>query len=252
MEPSAHQKLSYGTPRARLSPHYETVGRLRADGAGRPLSQGGSLVRVRSRLSNLFNDWCDVVAPCPWGSSVGQSAWTPAGAWGGQPTDKTPKAKAAAPLYTAEERRRRDASPWTMVQAILAPLQFLAFGVSLFLVLRYLATGEGYGVATASILIKTAALYAIMITGSIWEKVVFGKWLFAKAFFWEDVFSILVLSLQTAYLAALLLGWGSPRQQMMIAIAAYAAYAINASQFLLKLRAARLEGGSVAMTGLAA
>ena len=91
-----------------------------------------------------------------------------------------------------------------------------------------------------------------MITGSIWEKAVFGKWLFARAFFWEDVFSMLVLGLQTAYLAALLLGWGSPRQQMMIAIAAYATYAINASQFLLKLRAARLEGGSRVLAGLAA
>ncbi|MGE5155652.1 MAG: 2-vinyl bacteriochlorophyllide hydratase, partial [Bdellovibrio bacteriovorus] len=25
------------------------------------------------------------------------------------------------PLYTAEERKRRDASPWTLVQGILAP-----------------------------------------------------------------------------------------------------------------------------------
>jgi 3-vinyl bacteriochlorophyllide hydratase len=56
------------------------------------------------------------------------------------------------------------------------------------------------------------------------------------------VFSMLVLGLQTAYLAALVTGWGSARQQMLIAVAAYAAYAINATQFLLKLRAARLQG----------
>ena len=48
--------------------------------------------------------------------------------------------------------------------------------------------------------VKTLALYAIMITGSIWEKVVFDKWLFAHAFFWEDVFSMLVLALHTGYL----------------------------------------------------
>ena len=47
------------------------------------------------------------------------------------------------PLYTAEERRRRDASPWTLVQGVLAPVQFAVFLVSLCLVLRYLATGEG-------------------------------------------------------------------------------------------------------------
>jgi hypothetical protein len=46
-------------------------------------------------------------------------------------------------------------------------------------------------------------LYTIMVTGCIWEKVVFGCWLFAPAFFWEDVFSMLVLALHTAYLVAL-------------------------------------------------
>ena len=42
----------------------------------------------------------------------------------------------AAPLYTPEQRRRRDATPWTLVQGVLAPIQFLVFVVSLALVLR--------------------------------------------------------------------------------------------------------------------
>jgi 3-vinyl bacteriochlorophyllide hydratase len=145
------------------------------------------------------------------------------------------------PLYSAEERRRRDASPWTLVQGVLAPLQFAIFLVSLGLVLRYLATGEGFAAATASVVVKTLALYAIMITGSIWEQRVFGQYLFARPFFWEDVVSILVLALHTAYLAVLLAGALSPAQQMLLALAAYAAYVVNASQFLLKLRAARLD-----------
>jgi len=149
---------------------------------------------------------------------------------------------ARRPLYTADERRRRDATAWTTVQAVLAPVQFFAFAVSLILIVRFLTTGQGYVLATGSILIKTGLLYAIMITGSIWEKVVFGKWLFARSFFWEDVFSMLVLALQTAYLGALLFGYGTPGQQMLIAVAAYATYVINAMQFLMKLRAARLEG----------
>jgi 3-vinyl bacteriochlorophyllide hydratase len=153
------------------------------------------------------------------------------------------------PLYTPEERARRDASGWTTVQAVLAPLQFLVFLVSLWLVIRYLRTGEGYAIATASIVVKTLVLYAIMITGSIWEKVVFGKWLFAESFFWEDVFSMLVLGLQTLYLAALLLGWWSPTEQMYIAVAAYATYVINAAQFIWKLRMARLEGGAARTAG---
>lgn len=153
-------------------------------------------------------------------------------------------------LYTPEERRRRDATKWTLVQGILAPVQFAVFLVSLGFVVRYLATGDGAAIAAASIVTKTLVLYAIMVTGSIWEKEVFGCYLFAPAFFWEDVFSFLVLALHTAYLVALFAGLGDPRQQMLIALAAYAAYVINATQFLLKLRAARRdERHAVAVAG---
>ena len=151
-------------------------------------------------------------------------------------------------LYSPEERRRRDATPWTLVQGILAPVQFAVFLVSLALVLRYLATGEGYAAATASILIKTGALLAIMVTGAIWEKAVFGRYLFAPAFFWEDVFSFAVIALHLAYVAALLWGLLPPAALMTIALAAYAAYVINAGQFLLKLRRARLDAGEGAAT----
>ncbi|WP_395780552.1 2-vinyl bacteriochlorophyllide hydratase [Aquidulcibacter sp.] len=149
---------------------------------------------------------------------------------------------AKKPLYTPEQRARRDATPWTLVQAILAPLQFLVFLISLGLVAYYLGTGKGYEAATISILIKTFLLYTIMITGSIWEKIVFDEWLFVEAFFWEDVFSMLVLALQTLYVVALLNGWWTPEQQVYIAVAAYGTYVINAAQFLWKLRVARLEG----------
>ncbi len=145
------------------------------------------------------------------------------------------------PLYTPEQRHRRDTSRWTLVQGLLAPLQFLVFLVSVALVLRYLASGEGLAAATVSVVVKTLVLYTIMVTGSIWEKVVFGRWLFAPAFFWEDVFSMLVLALHTAYLVALAMGSLGPRGLMLLALAAYAAYAINAAQFIWKLRLARLD-----------
>lgn len=145
------------------------------------------------------------------------------------------------PLYTIEERRRRDSTKWTLVQGVLAPIQFLVFLISLSLVLRYLATGEGFAIAAASVVVKTLVLYAIMITGAIWEKVVFGQYLFARAFFWEDVFSMLVLALHTAYLVMVMTGAGSPATQLGVALAAYAAYVVNAGQFLWKLRLARLE-----------
>ncbi len=145
------------------------------------------------------------------------------------------------PLYTEEQRKRRDESGWTLVQGILAPIQFVVFIVSLVLVVRFLMTGEGESVATISIVIKTMILYIIMITGAKWEHVVYGQYLFAPAFYWEDVVSMLVLFLHTAYLVALFTGWLDARGQMILALVAYATYVINAAQFLLKLRAARLS-----------
>ncbi|KNG93748.1 2-vinyl bacteriochlorophyllide hydratase [Pseudaestuariivita atlantica] len=154
--------------------------------------------------------------------------------------------RAGAALYTPEQKRRRDASRWTVVQGVLAPLQFAVFLVSLVLVLRYLATGEGYLAATVSIVAKTGILYLIMVTGAIWEKEVFGQYLLAPAFFWEDMVSFAVIALHTAYLVALFTETAGPATQIALALTAYALYVVNAGQFLWKLRQARLQGGVAA------
>ncbi len=176
-----------------------------------------------SSLGNLVG----VYDCCPWSATTGRRVEHPP--------------ERAAPLYTPEQRRRRDESSWTLVQGVLAPLQFAAFAVSLALVLRFVWTGQGYAAATASILVKTGLLYTIMITGACWEKAVFGRWLFAPAFFWEDLFSFLVIALHTAYVVALLTGMLAAPQLMLLALTAYASYVVNAAQFVLKLRAARLS-----------
>jgi len=167
-----------------------------------------------------------------------------------EPAGITPRIQASQEsrvgLYSTQERKRRDESAWTVVQGVLAPIQFVVFIASLGLVIRTLMTGEGVWAADTSIILKTLILYTIMVTGSIWEKVVFGKWLFAPAFFWEDVFSMLVLALHTAYLVMLFGGIGSLEARMTVALAGYAAYVINAGQFLWKLRVARLEGAKAA------
>jgi 3-vinyl bacteriochlorophyllide hydratase len=155
----------------------------------------------------------------------------------------------ARALYSEEERRRRDDSRWTLVQGILAPFQFAVFLLSLGLVIRYLVTGFGYEAATLSIVAKTLVLYTIMITGSLWEHDVYGRYLFAPAFFWEDVVSMLVLALHTAYLASLLWPGVTAHQQMGLALAAYAAYIVNAAQFIIKLRRARLERPAARIAG---
>ncbi len=169
--------------------------------------------------------------------------------------DQSIKYRQRQTLYTPAERARRDATVWTMVQGVLAPLQFLAFAISLCLVINFLMNNVGFGAATLSVVIKTSLLFAIMATGAIWEKVVFGRYLFAPAFFWEDVVSMLVMALHTAYLVMWLAGWGSPTEQMWVALAAYASYVVNALQFLLKFQAAKqtpaseLNRGAAVMAG---
>lgn len=149
-------------------------------------------------------------------------------------------------LYTKDQRARRDASVWTLIQGLLAPIQFLVFLVSLGLVLYYLATGNGYAAAADSVVAKTALLYLIMITGAIWEKVVYGQYLFAPAFFWEDVFSFAVIALHTLYLYGLFATDWAPTTLMLIALLAYATYVVNAGQFIWKLRRARLDAEAMA------
>jgi 3-vinyl bacteriochlorophyllide hydratase len=173
----------------------------------------------------------NAVDGCPWGAATGRAAAQHAHEHKSRPVV----------LYTPEQRRRRDASPWTLVQGILAPIQFCVFLMSLGFVLHYLATGNGFTAATASVVVKTITLYTIMITGAIWEREVFGRYLFAPAFYWEDMFSMLVLALHTAYLAALFSGAVDPKDQLLIALAGYIAYVVNAMQFVMKLRAARLQ-----------
>lgn len=152
----------------------------------------------------------------------------------------------AKPLYTPAQKARRDATVWTLVQGILAPIQFVVFLVSLVLVVRYLMTGDGYMAATVSIIAKTGVLLLIMVTGAIWEKVVFGQYLFADAFFWEDVVSFAVIALHLLYVAALMAGGWTPEALMFLALAAYATYLVNAAQFIWKLRMARLSVGASA------
>ncbi|MDG1375865.1 MAG: 2-vinyl bacteriochlorophyllide hydratase [Yoonia sp.] len=159
-------------------------------------------------------------------------------------TDTTAPQSRTYALYTPAQRARRDKTVWTLVQGVLAPVQFAVFAVSLVLVLRFLATGAGYEIATASIVLKTAVLYLIMVTGAIWEKVVFGQWLFAPAFFWEDVFSFVVIALHSLYIYGLFTGSIVPQHLMFIALAAYVTYVVNAGQFLWKLRVARLQAGA--------
>ena len=149
-------------------------------------------------------------------------------------------------LYTSDQKLRRDNSVWTKVQAVLAPLQFLVCFASIGFVVSYLYTSDGYLIATLSILLKTAILYLIMITGAIWEKEVFGQYLLAPAFFWEDIVSFFVIAFHTAYVLSLILSLMDAEKLMWLALVAYAAYFVNALQFLIKFRLGRNNSKEVA------
>ena len=150
-------------------------------------------------------------------------------------TGRTPQ------LYTSEQKKRRDESIWTLIQGILAPIQFIVFAVSTVLVIWCLWTGQGYQIATVSVLIKTALLLTIMFTGAIWEKVVFGQYLLAPAFFWEDIVSFFVIFLHVAYVILLCLNYHTEQTLMTVALIAYFAYIVNAGQFLMKFRTAKIQ-----------
>ena len=192
---------------------------------------------------NVFGPLINAIDCCPWGSASGRHLEK-------RQAENTPR-----PLYTPEERIRRDQTVWTLVQGILAPIQFLVFLVSLAMVARFMFSGSGQSVAEFSVVVKTLVLYTIMITGAIWERQVFGRYLFAPAFYWEDMVSMLVLALHTAYLVALYRHLLQPNALMLLALAAYATYVVNAAQFVLKLRAARKQsewaGRAAAIAGTA-
>ena len=92
-----------------------------------------------------------------------------------------------------------------------------------------------------SSLVKTWLLYLIIVTGAIWEKVVFGHYLLAPAFFWQGVVSYAVIALHSLYIIVLWTNALSPAGQMAVALLAYGLYVVNATQFVLKLRRARLQ-----------
>lgn len=190
--------------------------------------RGGRTMMV---ANNLFR-WVDRLDTSPWGAVAGRCV---------EPDALPQRVKEVAPLYTPDQRRRRDESPWTIVQGVLAPVQFLVFLISAGLVVRFVLTGQGLQLASWSVVVKTGFLYTIMVTGAIWENEVFGRYLFAPAFFWEDAFSMLVIALHTLYIIALFGGLLAPHTLMFLALSAYASYVINAAQFVMKLRAARLQ-----------
>ena len=136
-------------------------------------------------------------------------------------------------MYTPDQLRRREASRWTRVQIILAPIQFLAFLISFVLVIRYLVTGEGYLIATLSVWIKIFLIWVLTITGMLWEYDMFDHYFMAKEFFWEDLGNLIAIITHNLYFVAIWLG-ASERVVMWVMVFAYVTYLLNAGQFVAR------------------
>ncbi len=136
-------------------------------------------------------------------------------------------------MYTPEQLERRNASRWTRVQIILAPIQFLVFLISFYLVIRYLMTGEGYVITTISVWLKIALIWALTITGMWWEHDVYGHYFMAPEFFWEDLGNLIAILTHNAYFVVQWLQWDD-RSVMLVMLFAYITYLINAAQFVSK------------------
>jgi len=136
-------------------------------------------------------------------------------------------------MYTPEQLERRNRSPWTKAQFILAPIQFVVFLISFALVIRYLATGEGYWIATISVWLKIALIWALTITGMLWEHDIYGKYFMAPEFFWEDLGNLIAIITHNAYFVAVWLHLDS-RTVMWVMVFAYVTYLFNAGQFIVK------------------
>ncbi|NTW52322.1 MAG: 2-vinyl bacteriochlorophyllide hydratase [Chlorobiaceae bacterium] len=139
------------------------------------------------------------------------------------------------PRYTPEQLEKRNASVWTKVQGILAPIQFIIFLAGLTVTWLYTkGTITDFGWITAFVTLKTFMLVLIFVTGGFFELEVFGKFAFAHEFFWEDFGSAIAMIVHISYF---ILFWMGLEQQTLILTAylAYLSYLINAAQFVIRL-----------------
>ncbi|NTV03129.1 MAG: 2-vinyl bacteriochlorophyllide hydratase [Chlorobiaceae bacterium] len=140
------------------------------------------------------------------------------------------------PRYTPEQLEKRNASRWTTVQAILAPIQFLIFLAGL--TVTWLFTQQlwitDFGWITFFVTLKTFMLVLIFVTGGFFELEVFGHFAFAKEFFWEDFGSAIAMVVHISYF--ILFWMGLDRETLIwTAYLAYLSYLVNAAQFVIRL-----------------
>ncbi|EAT60031.1 2-vinyl bacteriochlorophyllide hydratase [Chlorobium ferrooxidans] len=154
------------------------------------------------------------------------------------------------PRYTPEQLAKRNASIWTDIQIILAPIQFLFFIAGLATTALY-ANGlfvTGFYWVSIAILFKTLFFALLFITGMFFEKEVFDQWVYSKEFLWEDIGSTVAAFFHLLYF---FLAWLGYSQEVLIwdAFLAYFTYVINALQYLVRIILEKLNERKLRIDG---
>ena len=140
------------------------------------------------------------------------------------------------PRYTPEQLERRNASVWTKVQGILAPIQFVMFLAGLTVTLLYQSHNgiDNFAWITFFVTLKTLMLVLIFVTGGFFELEVFGQFAFAREFFWEDFGSAIAMIVHLSYFILFFMGLDESTL-IWTALLAYLSYLVNAAQFVIRL-----------------
>lgn len=140
------------------------------------------------------------------------------------------------PHYTPEQLAKRNASVWTDVQLILAPIQFFVFLAGVTVTYLYFQNNEVFSFywVSIAILFKTFLFALLFITGAYFEKEIFGKWVFSKEFLWEDIGSTIAGAFHLLYFVFAFMG---ARENVLVieAFIAYSTYVANALQYLVRI-----------------
>jgi 3-vinyl bacteriochlorophyllide hydratase len=139
---------------------------------------------------------------------------------------------------------RRKASIWTTIHPLFAIGQLLVFFVSVGLFVAYLRGAVPFQFVHVSVLVKIALMVGAVITGSLWERDVFGYWWFAPEFLFEDVMTLIVFITQMTYLAMVF-----THPQLMgvilgVLIFAYTVYIANVAQYIHRTQTAKKEAAA--------
>jgi 3-vinyl bacteriochlorophyllide hydratase len=138
--------------------------------------------------------------------------------------------------YTPEQLVKRNASIWTDIQIILAPIQFLFFvaGVTTTALYANDLFGTSFYWVSVAILFKTLFFALLFITGMFFEKEIFNQWVYSKEFLWEDIGSTIAAFFHLLYF---FLAYRHYPENVLIwdAFIAYFTYVLNALQYLIRI-----------------